>query len=434
MMTLMSLFAYGSNRCESIFVTMPSGANPANLGDYGINAGSMEPYYISMFRDHTRATGFQSKEGIVTQDIFNSQSEDFSTVITQFKAKNNSVSHDGRFIELVRENIDFVLATYSERRDWSPELRTQLKKEAELYAEQSTYIEVRRLDQIDFTPQELIGTMKIVRVDPTTRISRLPLEVDFSIQLPANAGRKFEPSNFVVDKTKNKLGTAEIFTQLVLHAREQLKNPRHEPEKMMYFTPADKLGRKMYARLGFTAVPGFEAALKEGDKDWWMIGSTAENLARLPDQLAENKMQWPAEDIAWMNKLITNFQGLSGTKTELEGFRTKQIRREVGDVQEFGFFLSEPFTYKQNNFRRLSLVSMLGGEVELNLRIPAEAFPLKDGWRLKIGRALIIYKDSLLKIYDPTLRLQVTIKVDPLLKAPESVYYKDNRNKFTAMF
>ncbi len=414
-------------KCETIFVTAQ------NLGEYGLNAEVMAPYYISMFRDTQRVAGVKSKAGLLTTDIFNASSKEFATVVTHFKVRNNIAATDILFKNQVSENINFVLNFYSERRDWSPELRDHLKGEADDYAEQSTYIEVRRLDDDTFTPKDLIGTMKIVKVGADTPIKKLPLEADFSVTMPGNAGRKFEPANFVVDKALNKLGTSEIFTHLIMHAREQLKDPHHEPNKMMYYTPGDRLGVKMYGKLGFTAVPGFEAPIKEGTKDWWMIGSTAENLANLPKRLAENKAQWHPEDIEWMSQLVKNFEGLKGSKTELEGTRTKALKLKKGSIKEVGVFVTEPFSHESVNYRRLSILSFEGGEIEINLRIPENDFPLKNGWQFHDGQIHLLYKDGVFKIYDTLFKMSVQIKTDGAFKRPSYLWFKDRRNEFSAI-
>lgn len=394
----------------------------------------MAPFYISMFRDLQKVSGINSKAGIITKDIYNSSSESFSTVVTQFKARGNETSSDPSFRDMITENIDYVLQSYSLRRDWSPELRDHLKAEALHYSEQSTYIEVRRLDEETFVPRDLIATMKLVRVEKNTPIKKLPLEEDFSVTMTGNAGRKFEPANFVVDKDNNKLGTSEIFTQLILHAREQLKNPLHEKNKMMYYTPADALGVKMYGKLSFTAVPGFEKPIKEGNKNWWMIGTTAENLAHLPEKLVENKSQWSPEDIEWMSQLVKNFGGLQGTKTELLGTRTRNIKVQVGSVREIGVFVSEPFTHQDKNYRRLSVLSLDRGDIELNIRIPAKDYPLKNGWQMHNGQLHLIYKDGILKMYDTLFKTTLQIKVNGELTHPDYLYLKDRHNKLSATF
>lgn len=415
-------------RCETIFVTQ------TNLGEFGVNAKVMAPYYISMFRDTQAAAGVTSPGGLLTKDIFNASSTKFATVVTRFKARNSKPSTDSIFKDHVQENIDFVLKSYTARRDWSLKLRDHLHKEAEHYAEQSTYIEVRRLDDETFTPEELIGTMKVVEVTAKTLEKKLPLEADFSVTMPNNAGRKFEPANFVVDKDQNKLGTSEIFTQLILHAREQLQNPKHEPNKMMYYTPADRLGMKMYGKLGFIAVPGFENPIKEGMKDWWMIGSTAENLAQLPERLAKNKAQWHPEDIEWMSQLVKNFENLQGTKAEIEGVRSKNLQVRKGSVKEVGVFLTEPFTHQGKNFRRLSILSMSGGGIEINLRLPVESFPLKNGWRMDQKAIHLIYQDGIFKLYDTLFKTRMDIKTDGAFKKPEYLHFHDHRNDISAAF
>lgn len=417
-----------TNRCETIFGTEP------NLGEYGKNAESMAPYYISMFRDFQKVQGVNSKTGTITKDIYNSSSESFATVVTQFKARANDGTNDPSFKNMVSENIDFVLQSYSERRDWSPELRDHLKAEALHFSEQSTYLEVRRLDEETFLPRDLIATMKIVRVDKNTAIKKLPLEEDFSVTMPSNAGRKFEPANFVVDKNNHKMGISEIFTQLILHAREQLKDPRHEKNKMLYFTPGDALGVKMYSKLSFTAVPGFEKPLKEGEKNWWMIGATAENLAHLPERLAENRSLWSPEDVAWMSQLVKNFEGLQGSKTELLGSRTRNIKTKSGAVGELGVFISEPFTHQQKNYRRLSILSLDRGDIELNLRIPEKEYPLKNGWQMQKGQLHLFYKDGILKMYDTLYKTSLQIKIDGDLTHPEYLYFKDRHNNLSATF
>lgn len=415
-------------RCESIFGTEP------NLGEFGKNAETMAPFYISMFRDLQTVNGINSNAGVMTKDIYNSSSEQFSTVVTSFKARPREFSTDNTFKEMISENIDFVVQSYSQRRDWSPELRDHLKFEAQHYSEQSTYIEVRRLDDETFTPRDLIGTMKIVRVEQNSPLKKLPLEVDFSVTMPNNAGRKFEPANFVVDKDNNKLGTSEIFTQLILHAREQEKNPRHEKNKMMYYTPADALGVKMYGKLGFTAVPGFEKPIKEGDKNWWMIGATAETLAHLPEKLSENRSQWSPEDVEWMSQLVKNFEGLQGSKTELFGTRTRNIKAQTGSVREMGVFVSEPFTHQHKNYRRLSVLSLDRGDIELNIRIPVKDYPLKNGWEMHNGQLHLFYKDGILKMYDTLLKTSLLIKVNGELTHPDYLYFKDRHHKLSATF
>lgn len=423
-------FALAQVSCDSIFVTAP------DLGEYGLNAEAMEPYYMAMFRTTQTVSGINTRAGIITQDILNSTTSDYGTIITKFKPRGNLVSTDLSFRQRVNENIEFVLQSYSERRDWSPDLRVHLKAEAEHYAEQSTYIEVRKLNQDTYLPEALIGTMKIVKVDPTTPIKKLPLEADFSVTMPSNAGRKFEPANFVVDKDQNKTGTSEIFTQLILHAREQLKDPRHEPHKMMYYTPGDKLGVKMYGKLGFVAVPGFEAPIKEGTKDWWMIGSSAENLANLPERLEQNRAQWRPEDIEWMSELVKKFEGLKGTKTEIEGHRTKDITLAEGSpmVKEMGVFITEPFSYNGEHYRRLDVHSIGGGDVDIQVRIPEKDFPLKNGWRSDENYIQMFYQDGVLKVQSPALRISLALKTDGAFKKPEYLQVKERRYNLRARF
>ncbi|QDK44738.1 hypothetical protein DOM22_05960 [Bdellovibrio sp. ZAP7] len=432
--TIISLWtatsAFAQVRCESIFVTAET------LGDYGVNAESMAPYYIAMFRTTQIVSGLNSRSGVITQDILNSASSEYGTIITKFRPRGNLMSQDGQFRDLVNENIEFVLQTYSERRDWSPDLRIHLKKEAEHYAEQSTYIEVRKLNQDTYLPEGLIGTMKIVKVGVETRLKKLPLEADFLVTMPSNNGKKFEPANFVVDKDQNKLGTSEIFAQLILHAREQLKDPGHEPGKMMYYTPADRLGVKMYGKLGFSAVPGFEAPIKEGDKDWWMIGSSAENLATLPQRLAQNKAQWSPEDVEWMSELVKKFEGLRGTRTEIESRRTRDVINAEGarEVQEMGVFITEPFTYNDKNYRRLDVHSIGGGDVDIQVRIPDEQFPLQNGWRFKEQGIYMFYQDGIFKVQDPLMKISLTMKVDGAFKKPEYLKVKERHYDLRARF
>lgn len=421
-------FAQAQNSCATIFVAA------AELGEYGVNASLMAPYYISMFRDSQTVAGLKSRAGLLVKDIFNSTQETHATLVTHFQPRKSQISVDAHFQEQVAANSDFVIRTYSERRDWSPELREHLKAEARLYAEQSTYIEVRKLNPYDFTPTDLIGTMKIVRVDQHTPLRQLPLERDFSVLMPSNGGKKFEPANFVVDKDHNKLGTSEIFTQLILHAREQLKSPTHESDKLLYYTAADRLGVKMYGKLGFKAVPGFESPYKEGTKDWWMIGATAETLARLPESLAENKAQWKTEDIGWMTQLVSNFENLAGAKIEIEGFRSKQVQSTGGKIPEMGLFLSEPFTYKAQNYHRLTILSFGSGEVEINFRLPQESFPLRNGWERKEGALRFLYKDGIFKVYDLLFKSVLEVKTDGNFKRPEFLHYKDLKQDVKVRF
>ncbi len=422
--------AWAQVSCESIFVTAET------LGAYGVNAESMAPYYIAMFRTSQVVAGLNSRAGILTQDILNSASSEYGTIITQFRPRGNLLSKDDSFQKRVNENIDFVLQSYSERRDWSPELRVHLKAEAEHYAEQSTYIERRKLNPDTYLPESLIATMKIVKVSGETAIKKLPLEVDFSVTMPSNNGRKFEPANFVVAKDHNKDGTSEIFAQLILHAREQLKDPQHEPDKMMYYTPGDRLGVKMYGKLGFIAVPGFEAPIKEGTKDWWMIGSTAENLASLPKRLEQNRAQWSPEDIEWMSELVKKFEGLQGTKTEIEGTRTKDITnaQDALRVQEMGVFITEPFTDNNKNYRRLDIHSIGEGEVDIQVRIPDEQFPLQNGWRSDEHGIYMLYQDGIFKVQDPLMKTSLTMKVDGAFKKPEYLKIKQRHYDLKARF
>ncbi|HWU42078.1 MAG TPA: hypothetical protein VN132_01530, partial [Bdellovibrio sp.] len=305
-----------------------------------------------------------SSSGLLTSDIYNASSKEFVTVVSRFKPQREWVPFNTVFLNQVEQNIDFVLGTYLERKDYSEQLRKQLRREALEYAEQSLYFEVRRLDETTFLPQELLATMKIVEVGPWTPIKILPMEADFNIELPFNGKRKFETANLASNKAQNKLGKSEIFTQLILHAREQLQSPDHEANKMMYYTPVDSAGAKMYGKLSFTSVPGFERKeFEEDDKKWRIFGATAEDLAQLPEFLAKNKSQWSLEDIDWIEQLLKNFTSLQGTKTEISGVRSKNLQVRQGSVKEMGVFVSEPFTYAGKNYRRLSVLSMNNGDI-----------------------------------------------------------------------
>lgn len=415
-------------RCQSIFVN-------EDLGLYGVNAEKMEPYYMSMFRTHQNVAGVSSGSGDLTQNIYNSQTRYFATVVSQFHRGKPFKNPNDIFIKQTEENINFVLKTYSERRDWTPELRDHLKAEASLYAEQATYIEVRKLNPRNYLPDSLLGTMKIIEVHSQSKIQKLPLEADFSVTMPANAGRKFEPANFVADKEHNKLANSEIFTQLILHARKQLQNPKHEAGKMMYYTPADRLGVKMYAKLGFTSVQGFEAPIKEGSKDWWMIGSSAENLAELPQRLAENRAAWAPEDIDWMNRLVLNFESLQGSLTEREGRISKGVVVEgTSRIKKMGVFLSEPLTQQGKNCRELGIYSMGGGDIELFFRIPEESFPLVDGWSQDHGSLRIFYKDGIFRVLSGLGEVSLTLKTDGSFKKPDYLYLKYRNYKIKADF
>lgn len=416
--------------CAAIFVSQ-------NLGSYGINAGSMESFYLAMFRTHQVVVGSSSKSGEMIQDIYSSPSKNFSTVVTQFKSSKllTDLNLSLSFRKQIDENINFVIQSYSERRDWSPELRDHLRVEANLYAEQTRYIEVRNQNPETFVPEKLLGTMKIIKVTPQTKIKKLPIELDFKVEMPSNAGRKFEPANFVVDKEFNKLANSEIFTQLILHAREQLQDRRHEAGKMMYFTPADRLGVKMYSKLGFTLVPGYEAPLKEGDKDWWMLGSTAEKLANLPKHLSENRASWAPEDVAWISELVQKFVGLQGTKTEREGTLSKSVQNTgKNHIEKVGVFISEPFSYKGKNFRELGIYSMGGGDVEIFLKLPEAEYPLKDGWSQQIGNIRIFYKDGVFRILNGLARMSVMLKTDGAFKKPEYLLLKDRNYNISVEF
>lgn len=407
-----------------------------NLGDWGENAARMAPYYISMFRDSTRVKGLSSRAGWLTQDIYNSANQEYATVVSFFRPDVQVPSRDRAFLEQIKENIEFVIGVYRGRLSWPESLLDQLRNEAVRYGEQSRYIEVRDLSSDTFMPHRLRGAMKIVEVRENSRISQLPLELDFGITLATNGGRKYEVGNLALADESDSRTRAELVTQLILHARKALRDHTHEAGKMLYFTPADPVHFRLYKRLGFTPVPGHEEPLREGDLPWRMIGASAETIAELPHRLAQLKSQWQPEEVEWLTQLLRNFENLGGDQIELRGAWTRSIRALGGDVpKKIGVFVSEPFTFKNQDYRRISILGSGGGGLEINLRVPVDAFPFRNGWKQDLNdSSRLKYENGVFTIEQDLWERIVRIRTAPGFDRPHALWYHDKYRSYSASF
>lgn len=181
---------------------------------------------------------------------------------------------------LVAEVIRTVLQQYDNRRHWPISFQEKLMLDAFQYAQRSTYFTVREATKISpWEDGNLIGNLKLVSANDD---QMLPIEVALNVRLDANGGRKFEPSNFFIEKGEDSQAIfVELMAKLKNHAKHLLTDPNHEVDKPVYFTYADKISKKMYHQLGFTVTKGFETPILFEGKEWFVMSASAETMARI---------------------------------------------------------------------------------------------------------------------------------------------------------
>ncbi|MGZ3773221.1 MAG: hypothetical protein ACXVCY_02360 [Pseudobdellovibrionaceae bacterium] len=146
----------------------------------------------------------------------------------------------------VNEAIEFVLNQYAERREhWPAEFREKLRKIAQDYKFNSTYITIKHKAESKGVTS-ILGTLRLIE----ERDGRLPMEDYLRISLNSHGAKKFEPGNFAVDKSVNQYAFGEIILHLIENILEKSKN-----NETHFYTYADRQSLMMYKMLGFRPVP-----------------------------------------------------------------------------------------------------------------------------------------------------------------------------------
>lgn len=157
--------------------------------------------------------------------------------------------------------LDFVIAAYRERRPhWTLEFIKKLRKLADEYEAESTYIEIAAQDWENLLrpkdkngeyvrngnlDPDLVGAIRLIR----EKNGSLPLEEYLGVKLKVLPNTiKVEPGNFAMANEANEISTIEISIQMIA----QMDRYKIEFRKNPFFvTYADRLSEKLYGSMGF---------------------------------------------------------------------------------------------------------------------------------------------------------------------------------------
>ncbi|MGZ3770830.1 MAG: hypothetical protein ACXVCP_15095 [Bdellovibrio sp.] len=173
---------------------------------------------------------------------YKSSNLNFSNLpLSDFVLQKNQDSWDST----VNEAMDFVLNQYADRREhWPASFRDKLRKMAQDYKFNSTYITLKhKASSTGITT--ILGTLRLIE----ERDGRLPMEDYLGITLNSHGAKKFEPGNFAIDKSVNQYAFGEVILHLIENILEKSKN-----NETHFYTYADRQSLMMYKMLGFKPV------------------------------------------------------------------------------------------------------------------------------------------------------------------------------------
>lgn len=301
--------------------------------------------------------------------------------------------------------IDFVIKSFTERRNWSEDLRAQVTKQAAKYAPRSMFILYREW-------KEIKGTLKIVEASEQNK-EELPVDENLGVSLPFNGGLKYEVGNFALNKSINKEGFVDCFMQLMLHAGKSMNRPNHIPNQPMYFAYTEANSIKMYTGLGFHLIPGFEGNINKYGTDWKILGISAEDLIKLPERLKSARSAWGDDFLEEFAQYFKKYKVFADQQLDVIGWSSNENL----------VYITRPYSRLEGNQYSIT-ISQKNPRRNFSVYLPDGAFPFKEGQQFTTadGQFNIQYSRGLLHIYDNTsLEHHYIIEVDAHFKQVKSL-------------
>lgn len=403
---------------------------------------TLNPNFGISYQKSEQVTGIKSKSGYLRTFSHYHQTlegEFIRTDLFDFFPSTAKANGDSKYLNLVEKNIEFVLNQYRQRREWTPEYLNAIRKDAFAFAERATYIVAhKQYSPILEGPGEIIGTMKVIAGDQT---HKLPLEIDHSLQLPTNNGKKFEPGNFVVQKEESALAFGEVMSHFVRFAKELQKDPGHDPHQMIFFTDADRASSMMYKQLGFTAVPGYEKPLVKNGKEYFLIGASTNKVLEFPNIFSSKRSEWEKEGAL---EFFTRTPGRMPLEDIVMLFRNVSIKTDTDHIytseqlktltqKGLQFYLKNDET----SGKTLILRRDYGlGKFYFNLSLKESELPLREGViRAKSndpeGTIEINYQNGILRVahFNSKETTLLKIKTNKDFSDVQSVVYQEFESK-----
>ena len=165
-----------------------------------------------------------------------------------------------RFRKVKGAAVNFVIRNYEIRRPhWPPSFRAKLKKIADLYEEQSTYLVVegqawenplRRRVRGDYLSNtrigpDMLGTMRLIH----EKDGKIPVEDYLGIELKGLGDiLKVEPGNFAMANEANEIASIQLSIQILAQIQRYRAEFGREP---FFLTYADSLSERLYGAMGY---------------------------------------------------------------------------------------------------------------------------------------------------------------------------------------
>jgi hypothetical protein len=320
------------------------------------------------------------------------------------------------YLNSVEKNIDFVLSTYKERRDWSDDFLKEVRKQAIQDADRTTYFLVRPYD--NFEADKTWATLKVIRSSENQKEELLlPLEQALNIRLPFNNGFKFEPGNFSVPKEHYKNGMSQLIIHLSRFTKEILhKNPMIDPKSNLFYTYADKQSRLMYRSLGFKIAPGLEKSITKDGKEWWVLGISGEDLANLPKRIHQGREVWSEEDKITFQEVSDIFENFMDTSTVQSNRMSHDIESKLEKKPTLvAFVTAEEHLRKEIHVKKVGIIfDNFGDDGSVLLPIPVDDIPLRNGTEIKFRSQYMsaFYEDGFLNVKYEFNNQKQTLKLE----------------------
>ena len=226
-----------------------------------------------------------------------------------------------RFRKVKGAAVGFVIRNYEIRRPhWPSSFRTKLKKIADLYEEQSTYLVVegqawenplRRRVRGDYLSNtrigpDLLGTMRLIH----EKDGKIPVEDYLGIELKGLGDiLKVEPGNFAMANEANEIASIQLSIQILA----QIQRYRAEFGKEPFFlTYADSLSERLYGAMGYRPLTADK--MKVTDSSVQM------------EQAADGSVRVNKDDVSWLPMYATGEMLIEILQTRLKRIADKSER------------------------------------------------------------------------------------------------------------
>ncbi len=445
--TLVALSAR-SSVCDEAFQTTTESRrelvrswNEALQGGVGSIGGRVVSVYDSSITSHSRANGISSAvTGRFIEQVFKysranielriskSSFEPVASMPSEGASKTYSDVF-ARFRDFVRERqLKENLTSRGRARSWSEETLKQVENDLTEWADVSKFITISlpwQRGQVG-TSHPVIGTLKIVSGGSSSPRRQLPLEREYQLDLPENAGRKFEIGNYAVEPVWNSQATLELFLQLALEAHQRTRDPGHVPGQPLFYIATDPVTARIYKHLGFS---GDKAVKDDEGKSWIVLQASAETIFESMNEAMKKPNRLELFETTTRLEGIPNLLSLSAQES---AFRFWTLRGPAGEVK---VFVSEALPDRFGEpYRRLKVFKEAFSLDAHEIVLPARLVPFTEGMDVQIDKfTRLRYRAGELTIdkrYPSGESWQLTrMRVDRELNAVQSVEYVGQHNR-----